>query len=37
MTIDTIILISFGLLVLAALYVFLKKMKEEREFLFKQF
>ncbi len=37
MTIDTIILISFGLLVLAALYVFLKKMKEERELLFKQF
>ncbi|MDD2909475.1 MAG: DNA recombination protein RmuC [Candidatus Pacebacteria bacterium] len=37
MTIDIIILISFGLLMTGILFVFLKKMKEEREFLFKQF
>jgi DNA recombination protein RmuC len=37
MTIDVIVLISFGLIIAIMLFIFLKKMKEERELLFKQF
>lgn len=37
MTIDTIILISFGILIPMSLFVFLYKMKKEKELLFEQF
>jgi len=37
MTIELIVLVCLGLIMIGLLFIFLQKMKEEREFLFRQF